>query len=81
MADPDHTGERVGGKQGEIIAAMLFDLQLKADALKLEIDVTHENRIETAEIIHAKLNEMFPDPWDRVTWGKKLVESVSLNRK
>lgn len=37
MADPDHTGERVGGKQGEIIAAMLFNLQLKADALNLGI--------------------------------------------
>lgn len=35
MGDPDHTGEMLGGKQGEIIEVMLSGLQLRADALNL----------------------------------------------
>ena len=74
MADPDHRGEM--RNQGEIIAGMLFNLQLKADALNLEIEVTHDNRVEAAEIIDKKLDEMFSNPWDRVVWGSKLRKKM-----
>ena len=72
MSDPDHSGEMRGGEQGAIIEAMLLNLLLRANALNLEIEISHDNRVEVARMIEEELNKKFPDPEDRVAWGSEL---------
>ena len=78
MSDPDHSGEMRGGEQGAIIEAMLLNLLLRANALNLEIEISHDNRVEVARMIDKKLDEMFTDPWDRIVWGSKLRKKVPV---